>query len=1047
MLHLQEGKAVHRFRQKKYRRLALGAALVALFVTGLVGLGARAALAATSDVSPGTVQAETTTLYWSGQGTPVNQLCGPDADFGAGAAPNGATPNSYLLWIFTTDGGGISGSPTLSVNGTQYTGAFNPGAQNPDGSTGAWQIVTPYIDPATIAQADPKTQSSTGDAFVNFAVADTGNGKWVLTISHGCAGPNAAAAPTVTKTAAGTYDNKYTWTVTKSADTSTVYSAGGGPSSPVNYTVHVTHGAVAAGNVKVTGTITVTNPNPTDSVPITGVTDTLSDGTVCAVTGAPSSLPPGATQLAYECDLTALPATGPTNTVVVSWGGRTLPHDGTLAAGSASFTTPQIAFTPTTVDSCISVSDPLDPTSPHQFCAGQSGDPNFSFGYPATFTGPAGTCSTDQNTATGTTNTTGTKVDSNTVTVTDCQGGDLTVTKTATPSFTRTYTWGIAKAVDQGGAVDTSGPATFHYTVSLTHDNGTDSNWLVTGVITVTNPNDWEAVTANVTDAIDNGGTCTVTGGTNVSVPASGSVNLPYTCTYAKAPSPASGTNTATVTWDSTAASTPDGAATGTAAADFSSASPNIVDGMVSVTDSLGGPLGTVSYTDPSPKTFTYPITFTDPAGTCTTHPNTAIFTTNTGKTGTASQSVTVCVGADLQVAKTAAPSFTRTFGWSVVKQVDNPKVTIDPWTSATFHYTVTLTHDTGTDTGFVVAGTITVQNPNDWEAVAANVTDAIGGGGTCVVTGGTNVSVPASGSVNLPYTCTFNSNPVSGTNTATATWNAATSATPDATTTGTAGYTFGAPTTVKGKCATATDTFNGGSPLTLGVACIDPSTTPATPSWTTDPGNTLANFHEAFSDPSFTLTYARTIHAPAAGTCVTYANTAKFTPSDNGTGGSGGATVQMCAYQAPFTIGYWGNHLAPNGTAGCTGLPNGTGCSSNGPWASKYLPQPLGTYSVTSFPTVAKVIAANNCSNASSSAQNAVGCLAAQLLAAELNVAYGANACIVTAANGVNAANGFLSGIPYTGPTSTYSLSTAQRAQALALKNELVNYNQGGGC
>jgi hypothetical protein len=1020
-----------------YKRLAFGAALVALFVTGLVGLGVRTAFAAVSHVSPSGVEADTTTLYWSGQGDPVNQQCGGSADPGAGGYANGATASSYMLWIFTTDGGGVSDIPTLTINNVVYGNAFAT-------STSTWQIVTPYINPSTIVQANKNNQSSTGGAFTTFTVGATGSGSWGLKISHGCAG-STAATPTVTKTAAGSYNNTYTWTVTKSADTTRVYSAGGGQSSPVNYTVNVSHDPGTIGNVKVTGQITVTNPNPNDPVAITGLTDTLSDGTTCAITNAPASLPPGNTVLNYECDLSALPTSPLTNTVEVDWDTQTLPTDGSLSAGSASFTTPNpVPFTPTTIDNCISVSDPLDSTGPHAYCVGDPGDPSFSFGYSATFTNPSGTCTSDQNTATGTTNTTGTKVESNTVTVTDCQGADLTVTKTAVPSFTRTYTWGIAKAVDNS-VVDTSGPATVNYTVSVTHDNGTDSNWLVTGVITVTNPNDWEAVAANVTDAIDNGGTCVVTGGTNVSVPASGHVDLPYTCTYASAPTKASGTNTATATWDPVAASTTDSSATGTATADFSvptSTNPTIVDGIVSVSDTLGGLLRTVDYTDPSPTTFTYPITFTDPAGTCTTHDNTATFTTNsTGTTSTASQSVMVCVGADLQVSKTAATSFTRTYGWSIVKQVDNTKVTIDPWASATFHYTVTMTHDTGTDSAFAVAGTITVNNPNNWEAVTANVADTIDNGGSCTVTGGTSVVIPASGSVQLPYSCSFNSNPVSGTNTATATWNSATSYTPHATMSGTAGYTFGAPTTVKGKCFTATDTFNGGSPLTLGVGCISPT------SWTTDPGNTLANFHEAFSEPSFTLTYARTIHAPAAGTCVTYLNTAKFTPSDNGTGGSGGASVYLCAFQAPFTVGYWGNHLAPNGTSGCTGVPNGTGCSSNGPWANQYLPQPLGTYSVSTFPTVAKVIAANNCSNAATSAQNAIGCLAAQLLAAELNVKYGANTCIVTNANGINAANAFLSGIPYIGPTGTYTLSATQRNTALTLKNELVNYNQGGGC
>jgi len=801
-----------------YRRLALRAALIALFVTGLVGFGVKAAFAATSHVSPSGVESDTTTLYWSGQGTPVNQQCGGSADPGAGGYQNGATATSYMLWIFTTDGGDVTSTPpTLTVNGVTYGNAFST-------STSTWQIVTPYIDPSTITQADKTNQSSTGSAYTTFTVNTIGNGSWGLKISHGCGGT--AAPPTVMKTASGSYDTKYTWTVTKSADTTTVYSAGGGPSSPVHYTVNVSHDAGTIINVKVTGTITVTNPNPTDPIAITGVTDTLSDGTPCAITGVPSSLPVGATPLNYECDLSGLPTSPLTNTVEVDWGAQTLPHDGTLAAGSASFTTPtSIAFTanPTPVDGCLTVSDKLDTTGPHTFCVGDPGDPNFSFQYSATFTDPNGTCSSDQNTATGVTNTTSTEVDSNTVMVTDCQGADLTVTKTATPSFTRTY-------------------------------------------------------------------------------------------------------------------------------------------------------------------------------------------------------------------------------GWSILKSVDKAKVTIDPGSSATFNYTVNVSHDSGTDSAFAVSGTITVANPNDWEDVSGvNVSDSIDNGGSCTVqqsSGGVNpanATIPRNGSVDFPYTCTFGSNPGSGTNTATATWDAATYHTPDGTANKMVGYTFGAPTTVKGNCFTVSDTFNGGSPLTLGTACIDPT------SWTTDPGNTLANFQESFNDPTFTFTYSRTIQAPTAGTCVTYPNTAMFT-TNNGAIGSSGQSVQVCAYQPPLTIGYWGNHLAQTGTSGC---------SNNGPWAKTYLPQPLGGYSVTSFPTVAKVIAANNCSNASSSSQNAVGCLAAQLLAAELNVAHGANACIVTAANGINNANSFLSsgtvggvaGITYTGPSSSYSLTTAQRNEALVLKNELVNYNQGGGC
>ena len=154
-----------------------------------------------------------------------------------------------------------------------------------------------------------------------------------------------------------------------------------------------------------------------------------------------------------------------------------------------------------------------------------------------------------------------------------------------------------------------------------------------------------------------------------MSVQASGSATATYVCTFAS--NPGSGTNTGSATWDKTAASTPDGSAAGTATYAFGDPT-TIVDGSVTVTDTLGGSLGSVSYTDASPKTFTYSHVVTGTAGTCVTQDNTATFTTNTTHTtGSDSKTVQLCVGADLTVAKTASPSYTRTYNWRIAKSVD----------------------------------------------------------------------------------------------------------------------------------------------------------------------------------------------------------------------------------------------------------------------------------------------------------------------------------------------------------------------------------------
>jgi hypothetical protein len=84
------------------------------------------------------------------------------------------------------------------------------------------------------------------------------------------------------------------------------------------------------------------------------------------------------------------------------------------------------------------------------------------------------------NTATFTTNTTGTTgAASQSVQV--CVGKDLTVSKTATPS----YTYGITKTANQGSIKTSNTQNTLGYTVTVT-----ESGWQVSGTITVTNPND-----------------------------------------------------------------------------------------------------------------------------------------------------------------------------------------------------------------------------------------------------------------------------------------------------------------------------------------------------------------------------------------------------------------------------------------------------------------------------------------------------------------------------------------------------------------------------
>lgn len=160
-----------------------------------------------------------------------------------------------------------------------------------------------------------------------------------------------------------------------------------------------------------------------------------------------------------------------------------------------------------------------------------------------------------------------------------------------------------------------------------------------------------------------------------------------------------------------------------------------------------------------------------------------------------------------------------------------------------------------------------------------------------------------------------------------------------------------------------------------------------------------------------------------------------------DGTTTTDGSLVQICpgfippagAPTSPLGAGYWKTHLT-------RGTPN----------TQQYLSQSIGGFAVSDTTTAGDVLTAMNCSN--SSAQNAIGCLAGQLLTVELNLANQSDTCIQ---NAVTKANAWLSGttedgVPgttYSGPSATYTLTQAERTEALTLAAPLENYDSGGGC
>ena len=234
-------------------------------------------------------------------------------------------------------------------------------------------------------------------------------------------------------------------------------------------------------------------------------------------------------------------------------------------------------------------------------------------------------------------------------------GLDLTVAKTATPGFTRTYTWTVGKTASQTLFKQIGGTVAPGYSIAATEASFADNAFQVTGTITVSNPNAFAVSGVTVTDVDPAATSCAVTNGTNVSVAAAGSVPLSYACTYSS--NPGSGTDTATAAWVAATFGTPDGSASSVPVS-YTFGSPTLVDQTINVYDCFNGCLvnnvktpkllGSVTATNALPyasQTFPDSYTVSVPANGCVSYSNTATIVDNVTSTqlGSADASVAVC--------------------------------------------------------------------------------------------------------------------------------------------------------------------------------------------------------------------------------------------------------------------------------------------------------------------------------------------------------------------------------------------------------------------
>jgi hypothetical protein len=326
--------------------------------------------------------------------------------------------------------------------------------------------------------------------------------------------------------------------------------------------------------------------------------------------------------------------------------------------------------------------------------------------------------------------------------------------------------------------------------------------------------------------------------------------------------------------------------------------------------------------------------------------------------------------GSDLAIDKTANAAFDRSYTWDISKSVDKTRV-VQSGGTATFNYTVTVTHEDAVDGNYQITGDITVTNSNP-VGVDANVSDALVTADTnqsCVLDDSNNVdgsldtTISASSAPSFPYTCTYDGDPSSltGTNSATVAWDQTTwsdSGTdftlPAGSADAFANYSFAVDTTTD-ECVSVSDVFNGGTATDL------------TPS-----GDICAT---TTTSESTDINYQRVITVDFLG-CRVYDNTATFTTNDTETQGSDDAEVTVCGHSGALTMGFWQNK---NGQA----IIAGAGQTALGTWLRGYHPfNNAPNSNVAGY--VSTIIKAASCTTASKTCNTM---LRAQMLATALDV------------------------------------------------------------
>ena len=330
----------------------------------------------------------------------------------------------------------------------------------------------------------------------------------------------------------------------------------------------------------------------------------------------------------------------------------------------------------------------------------------------------------------------------------------LIATKTVETAFTRTYDWTIDKSVSpESWDLFTGDDATSEYTVSVDKTGSTDSDWTVSGVITIMNPNDDEtAVIESVGDLISPPAE-EITVDCGVEFSTEDPLELPagetLLCSYtASVDDDSDRTNSILIETDG---SVGPGIYEPVPVSFGDQTTINEANSSVTVSDPNDpiSPDTRGPFTDDSEFSYTKNFTCADDG----TNDNTA---TIVETQQTANASVTVnCY--DLMVEKTAATSMSGSYAWEIDKTADETEILISPGQSYAIDYAVEV-DAVFTAGDYAVGGTITISNPSpDSAATLADVSDVItlqdAEDIIVSVDCGEATTVPADGSIECTYT------------------------------------------------------------------------------------------------------------------------------------------------------------------------------------------------------------------------------------------------------------------------------------------------------